>query len=131
MFHLTGWHREALRARLMQRAQALRNEIAAALHDDEARAALGLDHGRAEPGDAASMAAATDIEIASIERDAAELNAVSEALARMDSGHYGLCEECGGPIAWERLLAQPQARRCIRCESENERRRARPSLPAL
>jgi len=60
-----------------------------------------------------------------------ELNAVLEALARMESGRYGLCSDCGAPIAFERLLAQPQASRCIRCETERERLRARPSLPAL
>jgi RNA polymerase-binding transcription factor DksA len=37
------------------------------------------------------------------------------AIARLDSGVYGACEECGRPIAGERLDARPTARRCISC----------------
>lgn len=70
-------------------------------------------------------------ERARVERDATELDAVMEAIARVESGEYGLCTECGAPLSYERLLAQPQARRCVRCESERERTRARPYLPAL
>ena len=74
---------------------------------------------------------ASGIELAGLARDADELNHVLEAMARMESGRYGMCADCGAPIAYERLLAQPQAARCIRCETERERLRARPSLPAL
>jgi RNA polymerase-binding transcription factor DksA len=73
----------------------------------------------------------TGIEVAAVARDAEELNAVLEARARMEAGGYGLCVDCGAPIAFERLLARPDAPRCIRCETERERLRARPSLPAL
>ena len=32
---------------------------------------------------------------------------IDEALARIDSGEYGICESCGQPIAEERLRAIP------------------------
>lgn len=131
MFHLTAWHREILRSRMVQRARALRDEIAAVLHDGETRTALGLPGSPPEVGDEAESDLEGGIAVASVERDAAELNALTEALARLEEGRYGLCSECGAPIVWERLMAQPQATRCVRCENENERRRARPSLPAL
>ena len=41
------------------------------------------------------------------ERINLELSAVEMALARIEQGCYGLCEETGEPIAPERLLALP------------------------
>ena len=37
------------------------------------------------------------------------------ALARLDSGVYGTCAECGRAIAVERLDARPTTRLCISC----------------
>ncbi|MFN0070076.1 MAG: TraR/DksA C4-type zinc finger protein [Chloroflexota bacterium] len=45
-----------------------------------------------------------------------ELSIVEQALARIADGTYGLCERCGQTIPTERLLARPQAIRCIDCE---------------
>ncbi len=45
------------------------------------------------------------------------LTEAGEALQRLDAGHYGRCERCGGLIAPERLEARPTARTCIRCAS--------------
>ncbi len=41
------------------------------------------------------------------------LDEVEAALAKLDAGTYGLCEECGEPIAAARLEAMPAARFCI------------------
>lgn len=130
MFHLTTAQREALRRQLTERSAVLRGEIAEALHHSAAPASLGLGD-RAQVGDEAEADLESSIELAGMERDAQELNGVLEALALMENGRYGMCADCGAPIAYERLLAQPQAPRCIRCETERERLRARPSLPAL
>jgi DnaK suppressor protein len=62
--------------------------------------------------------------------DTTQVNAVREALFRMDRGGYGVCADCEAPIPFERLFAQPNTPRCIRCETERDRLRARPSLPA-
>lgn len=40
---------------------------------------------------------------------------VDDALRRVDSGAYGVCERCGRPIAPERLAVRPFARLCITC----------------
>jgi len=45
---------------------------------------------------------------------------VNEALARIDEGHYGLCESCGAEISEARLRALPFAVRCTRCEKRDE-----------
>ena len=43
------------------------------------------------------------------------LDLVEAALARLDAGSYGVCEQCGKQISDERLEAMPQASRCIDC----------------
>ena len=44
-----------------------------------------------------------------------ELAEVEAALWRLEQGHFGDCERCGGPIGRLRLLALPEARRCSSC----------------
>jgi DnaK suppressor protein len=46
------------------------------------------------------------------ERTLAELAAAQQRLA---AGTYGVCERCGQAIRRERLLARPEARRCVSC----------------
>lgn len=50
-----------------------------------------------------------------VEQARAQLVEVDAALVRLDSGLYGVCEGCGGPIASGRLEARPTARLCIDC----------------
>lgn len=44
-----------------------------------------------------------------------ELQEIREALARIETGTYGVCERCGGSIAEKRLEAIPDTRFCVRC----------------
>ncbi|WP_017669140.1 TraR/DksA family transcriptional regulator [Sandarakinorhabdus sp. AAP62] len=44
-----------------------------------------------------------------------EAEQILAALARIEAGHYGECETCGGEIAPARLAALPTATRCIKC----------------
>ncbi|HZM39358.1 MAG TPA: TraR/DksA C4-type zinc finger protein [Acidimicrobiales bacterium] len=43
-----------------------------------------------------------------------QLDEIRRALAKFDSGTYGLCERCGEPIAEARLEAMPATRFCIK-----------------
>jgi RNA polymerase-binding protein DksA len=49
------------------------------------------------------------------------LEAINEALQRIETGTYGTCGRCGKPIAEERLEAIPYANRCIDCKRLEER----------
>jgi DnaK suppressor protein len=51
--------------------------------------------------------------------------AVGEALARIDAGTYGLCEDCGRNIPKQRLDALPYTTLCVTCEEKRERNAAR------
>jgi DnaK suppressor protein len=51
----------------------------------------------------------------------ARLADLDRALVELAEGRYGRCEECGGPIAPDRLAARPAARTCIGCASRPRR----------
>ena len=44
---------------------------------------------------------------------------VERALAKLDEGRFGACEECGGEIAEPRLEAMPATRWCIDCAARH------------
>jgi DnaK suppressor protein len=46
------------------------------------------------------------------------LREISDALHRMDIGHYGVCPECEEPISAKRLDAVPWARYCVTCQEK-------------
>ncbi len=49
------------------------------------------------------------------EATADDLAQVSHALARLELGAYGQCEQCGGSIDQGRLQARPESTRCRDC----------------
>ena len=49
-----------------------------------------------------------------------ERGRIRQALDRIETGDYGVCERCGGPIPEGRLLAVPEAELCIECQKEQE-----------
>ena len=48
------------------------------------------------------------------------LKAVRIARQKLSDGYYGYCDACDEPIAFNRLLAYPDASRCIQCQSDTE-----------
>lgn len=54
------------------------------------------------------------------EMDQRRLALVREALDRIESNAYGLCEECQGPIGDRRLQALPWSNLCIQCQGARE-----------
>ncbi|NBC11879.1 MAG: TraR/DksA family transcriptional regulator [Gammaproteobacteria bacterium] len=88
--------------------------------DGDAAATVELDQtrqGRLSRMDAMqqqAMAAATG------QRRTTELARIDAALARIDSGDYGLCLGCDEEIAPARLEIDPAATRCISCAAKAE-----------
>jgi len=54
------------------------------------------------------------------DRERRKLQMIDDALHRVDSDEYGVCEECGGEIGHGRLEAMPFSRLCVTCQSEFE-----------
>jgi len=48
------------------------------------------------------------------------LKKIDEAISRIDSGNYGICESCGGQINIKRLEARPVTTLCIECKTAQE-----------
>ncbi|MBI5236748.1 MAG: TraR/DksA C4-type zinc finger protein [Deltaproteobacteria bacterium] len=55
------------------------------------------------------------------DRDRGKLAEIEDALERIKDNTYGGCEECGEPIAENRLRALPFTRVCVECQSKLER----------
>lgn len=86
-----------------------------------------LDHLRQEelrqPDDAdrATLETEQEIELRTRDRQRKLLGKIDLAIARIDSGDYGYCEETGEPIGVRRLLARPIATLCIEAQERHER----------
>lgn len=86
------------------------------------RAEAAADHFGRSGDSSAQVASERALEFAIGEREAAELNAIDAALARIEAGSYGQCTDCGVDIAAARLQASPEAPRCIGCQEKLEKR---------
>lgn len=109
---------DALRARYAARIAAEIAELTAADAATAAdRAPVELDQtgvGRLSRMDAMQQQAMATAQAA---RRAARLRALAAARARLDAGRFGLCTECGEPIALRRLDLDPTLTRCADCAS--------------
>jgi len=56
------------------------------------------------------------------DRERQLLSKIDEALARMDAGTFGECEDCEEPIEPRRLEARPMSTLCIACKEKQEHR---------
>jgi RNA polymerase-binding transcription factor DksA len=128
---LSDAERRELEARLAERRAHLRGEIKAHLRGTGDSGVVGLSSVPAETDDwgVGDELAARDI--AETRQLLSELRDVEAALARMQSGTYGECVDCGNDIAPGRLRAYPAATRCIGCQGAREKRDAGPPVTAV
>ncbi len=54
------------------------------------------------------------------ERERHELDEIYAAQARLETGTFGVCEECARPVPIARLRAMPAARYCAPCQARVE-----------
>ena len=62
-----------------------------------------------------------EVDLALSDMGEVELTRVEAALARIEAGVYGLCDECGCHIPFERLKLEPPTQHCVACKSRWER----------
>ncbi|MGI9307817.1 MAG: TraR/DksA family transcriptional regulator [Gammaproteobacteria bacterium] len=109
-----------------QELETIRNQLLAEKAKLGERVEKIHDHAR-NPLDADSAEQAAQIGnlavVSQLESEAIdEISEIDAALQRIDSGHYGICAECGDPIDAERLLARPEANECFDCAELADRR---------
>ncbi|HEU4963737.1 MAG TPA: TraR/DksA C4-type zinc finger protein [Bacilli bacterium] len=79
-----------------------------------------LSHYDNHPADLGTEMFERGKDLALRDADSLRLNALDEALERMEEGTYGHCEHCGQPIAFARLEANPAAKFCVHCQEGAE-----------
>jgi DnaK suppressor protein len=117
----------AMKTKLLARARHLRAELSSQLqHQDDPRV-VGMRNRLEETDDCAAADTMALMDIVSVAHDVRELRDVQAALARLEQGTYGECEDCGKTIPFARLDVYPMARRCVACQEivEAAQRRAR------
>ena len=75
-------------------------------------------HRQGDLADQASGNNEVHIQLKLKQTDAKILQAIEEALYRMEKGGYGICRDCGDPISAARLEAIPWTRVCIECKQK-------------
>ena len=128
---LTAQEIEALRDRLTDRRQVLRAEVAEQLANSDDPRVAGLMNALAATEDWVLADILGDMDIAMVTRDTAELQEVDAALSSIEEGSYGTCRDCGEPVGWPRLNANPTALRCIACQEAYEKTHGKPGQPTL
>jgi DnaK suppressor protein len=104
---LTGSERAKLKLDLERERAAVLGELRSG--EGSARTAESF----AEPMDAAELSREQGDGAITVARARAHLRDVEDALAKIESGRYGLSEKSGGPIGYDRLAAIPWARLAI------------------
>jgi DnaK suppressor protein len=75
-----------------------------------------------DPADRATIEEEHALELRTRDRERKLIKKVQQALARIDSGDYGYCEETGDPIGLQRLLARPTATLTVEAQQRRELR---------
>jgi DnaK suppressor protein len=117
--HLTAGQRAQLKELLVLRQHELDQRLYSEFGGG-GRAAHAREVLQQDSDDAPQRASDREIDLLRGDAELRELGAVSLALRRLDGPEFGGCVDCGEPIAFDRLKAEPWALRCVACESRRE-----------
>ena len=112
MSHLTDEQLAQLRDELERQLAKLEKSM---IVTDEALKTVELD--QSAVGRLSRMASLQNQSMAKglREREVVGLALLQDAMRRLDGGTYGVCTECGGDVAFERLLVFPESATCVPC----------------
>ncbi len=122
MDELTEEQVAALVRRLEERVASLQTSIRD--HLAQLRDVSAPGHDSTPPGDIVDQADAglqRDEQNDAMSRETIEMQEIALAFDRLSTGQANVCIDCGEPIGFERLLAQPTATRCGACQDDSER----------
>ena len=109
-----------LQAKLREQQAELRAEVkeerAKSDSERERRSAREVQ----DRGDEANTEQWREANAAMIDHHVDEISGIQAALARVESGTYGFCVDCGESIGFLRLQAYPSANRCLECQAKAE-----------
>jgi DnaK suppressor protein len=105
---------KSIRADLQRQRLALLNEAGEALTNRQGPESFP------DMSDQASAEVDQNFELRLKEREQKLLKKIDEALDRMATNTYGICERCGQEIPLKRLKARPVTTFCIECKTLQE-----------
>jgi DnaK suppressor protein len=73
-----------------------------------------------DPTDRASLESDRNFTLRIRDRERKLIGKIKEALERIETGTYGICEFCGEEISEARLKARPVTTLCIDCKTKQE-----------
>jgi DnaK suppressor protein len=114
---MDGRQREYFRRKLLTWKEDILNETRQTLANFQVE-----NKNHPDLADRASSEADRAIELRARERQRKLIAKIDSALARLDDGTYGYCEETGDPIALKRLEARPIATLSVEAQERHERR---------
>ena len=113
--YMTPEHLEFFKQRLLQMKQELiANATATSQHLQEQEATP-------DPADRATPEEEYALELRTRDRERKLLQKIDQAVARIDHGEYGYCEDTGEPIGLQRLMARPTATLSLEAQERRER----------
>ena len=104
---------EAQKRLLLEKREQLVRKLAESKREDSA---IEIDRGDDLDRAAASRDREINYMLSSRERE--ELRAIEEAIEKIETGLYGVCERCEKTIGAKRLQALPLASYCRDCQSD-------------
>jgi DnaK suppressor protein len=115
--------------RLRRSREDLLASVRARINGDDPAIAPATHTGQNEDRPVAEMISHNEEHFA--DHETALLHDIDAALARLESGGYGICVECGCEISEARLLATPTVQTCIACQERLEKEQRRGAGPAI
>ncbi|MDR1609657.1 MAG: RNA polymerase-binding protein DksA [Holosporales bacterium] len=113
--YLTDEQLECFKGRLLKWKLELLKDSA------DARDMLEEQNFEANPVDSASNILSQAFELRTKDRARKLIKKIDKAIAKIDDGTYGYCEETGEPIGLNRLEARPIATLCIEAQERHEK----------
>jgi RNA polymerase-binding transcription factor DksA len=116
---------------LDQRYQSLLEEVRDELERAGEQTYVELFGRVTDVGDQSVADALVDMNAAIVDRQIQEIRDIEETRKRMKTAGFGVCSDCGGDIEFNRVLAYPTAKRCVRCQRQHEKVFAGEGRPTL
>ena len=88
--------------------------------DDTVEELLDSQENFADPLDRVSVESERIWTLRIRDRESFLINKIRQSLEDIETGEYGICEDCGEDISIERLKARPVTSFCIRCKTKRE-----------
>ncbi len=117
--HLTAGQRALLESDLRARRRELEKQIAQQL-DGRSRPEHAREVLLQDGDDAPARDADREVDLARSDQELSDMRALNEALARLETPHYGRCVDCDADIPFDRLRLAPQVLRCVACQTAQE-----------